>query len=187
MKRAILDYGIVAVVALTLALLVQAFVVKPYRIPSVSMERTLMVGDRVLVNRLVFHFRAVRHGDVIVFKWPRDRSVVFIKRVVGLPGDTISLSDARLYVNGVVQPEAYLPKLGGQRVETAPGPTVAGSTMSEPWSLNKPYKVPSGEYFVMGDNRTQSDDSRDWGPVPRGDVVGGAFFIYWPLGRLRIL
>jgi signal peptidase I len=187
MKRIIVDYGIAAVVALSLALLVQAFVLKPYRIPSPSMERTLMVGDRVLVNRLVFHFRSVRRGDVVVFKWPRDRSITFVKRVIGLPGDTVSLAAGRVYINGAAQNEPYLPTQGGQPVPTVPGPLVEGSTMSSAWALRSPYKVPTGQYFVMGDNRTRSDDSRDWGTVPAGNVIGGAFFIYWPLGRLRIL
>ena len=96
----LLDYGLVAVVAIALALAVQAYAVKPYRIPSESMASTLRPGDRVLVNRVVYRLRDPQRGDVLVFRFPKDRSVVFIKRVVGVPGDVLQVRDGRLYVNG---------------------------------------------------------------------------------------
>src|SRR5665647_2683881 len=96
----LIDYGIVAVVAIALALLVQAFLVKPYRIPSESMASTLRPGDRVLVNRVVYHLREPQRGDVMVFRYPEDRDVVFIKRIVGVPGDTLQVRVGRLWVNG---------------------------------------------------------------------------------------
>lgn len=150
------------------------------------MERTLLVGDRVLVNRLVYHLRPVHRGDVIVFVWPVDKHTVFIKRVIGLPGDVISLRGGRVLVNGVQQQEPYTSWSNGRQLPTEPAPVIDGSTMAQPWSLQAPYTVPAGEYYVMGDNRTGSDDSRIWGPVPKRDVIGRAFFIYWPLDRLRI-
>jgi signal peptidase I len=185
-RSAWLDYVIIAAVAILLALLVQAFLIKPYRIPSPSMERTLLVGDRVLVNRLVYHFRGVHRGDIVVFKWPVDTHVVFIKRVIGLPGDVLSLRAGHVFVNGVQQNERYLRTSSGQSSPTVPGAPLSGSTMSQPWTLQMPYTVPAGDYFVMGDNRGASDDSRIWGPVPKRDIIGRAFFIYWPLDRLRI-
>lgn len=188
MKRnAFVDYGIIAVVAIALALLIQGFVVKPYRIPSPSMNNTLLPGDRVLVNRLNYHFRDPHRGDIVVFTWPVNRKFVFIKRIVAVPGDTISLAGGRVLINGRATDEPYVRKVGGVPVRTEPAPATAGTTMSEPWSLQRPYKVPAGEYFVMGDNRTESDDSRDWGPVPAGDLIGEAFMIYWPVTRIRIL
>jgi signal peptidase I len=186
-RNAFVDYGIIAVVAIALALLIQGFVVKPYRIPSPSMNDTLLPGDRVLVNRLIFRFRDPQRGNIVVFTWPVNRKYVFIKRVIGVPGDTISLAAGHVLVNGRPISEPYVRRVNGAPVPTEPAPASPGTTMNEPWSLQRPYKVPAGDYFVMGDNRTLSDDSRDWGPVPAGDLIGQAFLIYWPIPRIRIL
>ncbi len=186
-RRTIIEYAVIAIVAIGLALVVQAFIVKPYRIPSPSMNDTLLPGDRVLVNRLVYHFRDVHRGDIIVFHYPVDTSYVFIKRVVGLPGDTLQVKDGLLYVNGAQLSEPYIRKVNGVPETTEPGQPMPGSTMLPAWSLKEPYTVPAGNYFVMGDNRTESDDSRTWGPVPAKDLIGRAFFIYWPVTRIRLL
>jgi signal peptidase I len=182
----LVEYGVILVVALAVAFLLQAFVVKPYRIPSPSMVPTLDPGDRVLVARFLYHFTSPAHGDIAVFRYPRDTHVVFIKRVIGLPGDTLSLRDGNVYVNGVRLNEPYVAKVNGRPSPTDPAPPIAGSTITEPWSLNQPYKVPPGTYFMMGDNRLDSDDSRVWGPVPARDLIGKAFFIYWPLRRIGL-
>jgi signal peptidase I len=176
----LLDYGLVAVVAIALALAVQAYAVKPYRIPSASMASTLRPGDRVLVNRVVYRLRDPQRGDVLVFRFPGDRSVVFIKRVVGVPGDVLRVKDGRLYVNGERVREPYVHRTGGSPDPTLAMPPLDGSTMPRPWSLTSPYTVPPDSYFVMGDNRTDSDDSRDWGVVPRDAVIGEGFWLYWP-------
>lgn len=138
-----------------MALLSQAFLVTPFRIPTPSMVDTLRPGDRVLVNRVMYHLRRLQRGDIVVFEYPRNRDVMFIKRVIGLPGDTLE--------------------------------TRAGTTMREPWSLADPYTVGKDEYFVVGDNRTRSDDSRVWGTVPAANIIGAGFLTYWPLGRLGTL
>lgn len=186
-RSALLDYAVIAVVAIALALVIQAFVVKPYRIPSPSMVDTLEIGDRVLVNRVVYHLRDVEHRDVIVFRYPQNRDVVFIKRVVGLPGDRLQAKDGKLWVNGEPQDEPYVHKTDGVTDPTEPMGAIAGTTMAHPWSLQDEYIVPEGSYFMMGDNRANSDDSRVWGPVPEDDLIGEAFFIYWPLTRLGTL
>jgi signal peptidase I len=186
-RNAFVDYGIIAVVAIALALVIQGFVVKPYRIPSPSMNDTLLPGDRVLVNRLMYHFRDPQRGDVVVFTWPVNRKYVFIKRIIGVPGDTISLTDGQVYVNGARIDEPYVRTVHGVPVPTEPAPATAGTTMSQPWSLQQPYKVPEGKYFMMGDNRIESDDSRDWGPVPADDLIGESFMIYWPLTRIGLV
>ena len=188
MKRSRLtEYGVVAVVAIALALLTQAYLVKPYRIPSESMASTLRPGDRVLVNRVVYRLREPHRGDVMVFRYPEDRDIVFIKRIVGVPGDTLQVRDGRLWVNGRLADEPYVHRTTGSLDPTAaPGP-VSGSTIREPWSLARPYIVPAGSYFVMGDNRTDSDDSRFWGTVPRADIIGEGFVVSWPLGRWAAL
>jgi signal peptidase I len=180
------EYGVILVVAIAVALLAQAFVVKPYRIPSPSMVPTLDPGDRVLVARFLYHFTTPARGDIVVFKYPLDTHIVFIKRVIGRPGDTLSLRDGHVYVNGVRQNEPYVAKVDGKPSPTNPAPSIANSTLSEPWSLNQPYTVPADTYFMMGDNRLDSDDSRVWGPVPARDLIGRAFLIYWPVTRIGL-
>jgi signal peptidase I len=185
--KRLLEYAAVIVAAVLVALAVQAWLVKPYRIPSESMLGTLRPGDRVLVNRAVYHLHQPRRGDVVVFRYPRDPAVVFIKRIVGVPGDVLEVRDGRLYVNGERPREPYVHRTSGRADPTVAQAAIAGSTLHDPWSLAEPYRVPAGEYFVMGDNRTDSDDSRDWGTVPRAAIVGEGLATYWPLSRLRAL
>jgi signal peptidase I len=188
-RRLIIEYAIIIVVAVGLALLVQAYAVKPYRIPSGSMENTLMVGDRVFVNRFIYHFRSVHRGDIVVFREPGsgpDAGTVLIKRVIGLPGDTITLKGDRVYINGRALSEPYVRLQQNPDGTYGPEPTRAFPD-GTPWALAGPYPVPAGNYFMMGDNRTDSGDSRQFGPLPRGDIIGQAFLIYWPLNRIRIL
>ena len=178
-RRWVFEYVIVAAVAVMMALAVQAYVVKPYRIPSLSMAATLVPRDRVLVNRVVYHLHEPRRGDIVVI----DSSVVgriLIKRVVALPGETIALADGHVYVNGRRLAEPYVKRVGGR-----PEATLPFTGTGRPWSLEHPYVVPLGHYFLMGDNRSVSDDSRDWGPAPAHELIGEAFCTYWPLTRAR--
>jgi signal peptidase I len=176
--RTVAEYAVLAVVAVAVALLIQAYLVKPYRIPSESMENTLLIGDRVLVDRVSWRFSSPKHGDIVVFHPPIIDGPVLIKRIVGLPGDKLSVSGGALYVNGQRQDESYVRRVDGRPVPTEP------FVNGRPWSLQQPYTVPAGDYFMMGDNRTNSGDSRDFGPVPRGQLVGHAFARYWPLARI---
>jgi signal peptidase I len=185
-KRA-LEYVAVIALAVLVALAIQSWLLKPYRIPTESMLDTLRPGDRVLVNRVTFRLRDPHRGDVIVFRYPEDPEIVFIKRVVGVPGDVLEVRSGRLYVNGEKAPEPYVHRTGGRLDPTVAQAAVAGSTMHDPWSLAEPFRVPAANYFVMGDNRTDSDDSRDWGTVPRSAIVGEGLATYWPLSRLRAL
>ena len=120
-----------------------------------------------------------------MFRYPGDTKVIFIKRVVGLPGDTLVARDGRLYIDGRRLAEPYLHRTGGAADATRAAAPLEGTTMHEPWSLSAPYRVPARSFFVMGDNRSDSDDSRDWGVVPEDDVIGEAFVLYWPIGRWR--
>jgi signal peptidase I len=176
-SRTILEYLVLAVVAITVALLIQAYLVKPYRIPSASMETTLMIGDRVLVDRISWRFGDPQRDQIAVFH-PPFAGPVLIKRIIGLPGDTLSVRDGKLYINGKQADEPYVRKINGVPVPTEP------FSNGMAWSLQQPYKVPAGSYFMMGDNRIDSGDSREFGPVPRGQFVGHAFARYWPIGRI---
>jgi signal peptidase I len=164
--RWVVEAVIIVAAAFVLALLIQQFIVKPYTIPSPSMEPTLGLGDRVLVDRLSYHFRSPKPGDIIVFHPPKTESKEpFIKRVVAVAGDTVSVHDGRLWVNGVVQDEPYIkeyPILGEFSEVTVDADCV----------------------WVMGDNRNDSSDSRVFGEVPQKNIVGVAFAIYWPPSHL---
>jgi signal peptidase I len=189
---------VVAGCALAVALLVQAFIVKPYRIPSGSMLPTLQIGQRILVNRLS---STPQIGDIIVFHPPKNfaagcadpaegqdqqggvapkpcgvaqrqaSSQTFVKRVVGLPGDRISIRSGHVIRNGVREPDSYIYGCNGVAVCNFPTAIT----------------VPAGDYYMMGDNRGASDDSRFWGPVPRAWIIGKAFLTYWPPSRIGTL
>jgi signal peptidase I len=186
---------LIVAVALGLALGIQAFLVKPYRIPSESMVPTLQIGQRVLVNRIGNNFGDPAIGDVTVFHPPAgaengkecgaprepdqpcprptaDKADVnFIKRIVAGPGDKITIEDGHVVRNGKRQSEPFnLPCGGGEGCD-----------------LSTPITIPKGYYFMMGDNRGASDDSRFWGPIPRDWIIGNAFATYWPPKRIGLL
>jgi signal peptidase I len=167
-----IEWLVVLAVAVAVAFGVRAYVVQSYLIPSASMEPTLMIGDRILVNKLSYHLHGVGRGDIVVFATPpkeaADTTIKdLVKRVIGLPGDVISSKGGRVYIDGTVLAEPWLP----------PG-TV---TMDLPRQT-----VPPNEFFVMGDNRSDSQDSRYFGPIPRSLIVGRAVLRFWPLSRLHI-
>ena len=176
-KSVFLEYMEVLLVALLLALIIRTFAVQAYRIPSGSMLETLQIGDQLLVNRLAYGFfvpfvdealvtwSAPERGDIIVFKYPLDPETDFIKRIVGVPGDKIAMENKVLYVNGVKVNEPYV-----QHIDSAVYPK--RDTFG-------PIEVPPGKYFVMGDNRDDSKDSRFWGFVDFNAIQGKAMIIYW--------
>ena len=192
----LVELVVIVAVALGLALGIQAFLVKPYRIPSESMVPTLEVGQRVLVNRLGHNLGSDPGvGDIVVFHPPagsesntcgeparqegqactkptKTRSNVnFIKRVVAGPGDTVAIQDGLVIRNGKRVTADYI------------RPCADGNGCDFP----TPFKVPADHWFMMGDNRGESDDSRFWGPVPRKWIIGGAFATYWPVDRIGLL
>jgi signal peptidase I len=194
----IIELVVIVAVALGLALAIQAFLIKPYRIPSESMVPTLSVGQRVLVSRIGNRFGDPEVGDVVVFHPPtgsetdtcgngdrregqacdrptRQRADVnFIKRVVAGPGDTISIRRGRVIRNGRPQKDSYTS-------DTCVNDTGRGCNL--PTAIT----IPADHWFMMGDNRGESDDSRFWGPVPRKWIIGGAFATYWPPKRIGLL
>ncbi|GAB4264089.1 signal peptidase I [Thermincola ferriacetica] len=155
-------------IAVILAFVIRVFLFQPFYIPSGSMEPTLQPGDRIIVNKFLYRFKEPARGDIIVFKYPRNPKRDFIKRVIGLPGETVEIRDSVLYINGKKVDQPYLPK--GLR-----------------YGSYGPVKVPEGSYFMMGDNRNNSEDSRVWGTLPRENIVGKAMLIYWPLARAGMI
>jgi signal peptidase I len=201
LPKSLIELAVTLAVAVALALLIQAFIVKPYRIPSGSMIPTLAIGQRVLVNRIGSDFSSPQIGDIVVFHPPKNyaegcadpdegenqsgelgnspcgvaqrqaSTQTFIKRVVGLPGDRISIRDGQVIRDGVAERDPYAVRCGDLDTCTFPG-TIT---------------VPRGDYYMMGDNRPDSEDSRFWGPVPTAWIIGRAFFTYWPPGRIGFL
>ncbi|HEY1465546.1 MAG TPA: signal peptidase I [Acidimicrobiales bacterium] len=172
-----IELVVIVVVVLGASFLVRTFVVQTFYIPSGSMIPTLQVGDRILVDKLSYHLHGVGRGDIVVFsKPPLEQQNIndLVKRVIGLPGDTISSVNGQVYINGKLLAEPWLQP----GVKTTPGPNPV------PFNLAKPYTIPAGEYYVMGDNRTDSEDSRWFGPIPRSLIVGRAFVRIWPLSHL---
>ncbi|WP_127477192.1 signal peptidase I [Sulfurivermis fontis] len=182
-------------------LLIRSFVVEPFRIPSGSMMPTLLVGDFILVNKFAYGLRlpvlntrilelgTPQRGDIIVFRYPEDPRVDYIKRVIGVPGDTVAYRNKVLYINGQIaqqQPEGTYVGTGSGAVMTGASvrrENLAGIShqilvLPEGFEHGFEYTVGQGQYFVMGDNRDNSRDSRFWGTVPEANLVGKAFFIW---------
>ncbi len=143
-----------------------AFVAQAFRVQGTSMEPLLLDGERIVVNKFIYRFQPIERGDVVVFWYPRDPSVSFIKRVVGLPGDLVEIRGGNLVVNGLPVREAYLPD-SFRDGDNYP-----------------PTEVRKGYYFVLGDHRRSSNDSRTWGEVPEKYIYGRAVFRFWPFNRV---
>ena len=176
-QKLLLEYLEALAVALVLAFVIRTFVVQAFKIPSGSMLDTLLIGDHLLVNKFLYGTRIPftdkvilpledpQHGDVIVFEFPEDTSKDFIKRIIGLPGDVLEMKDKVVYRNGEKLDEPYVK-------HTDPGLQARRDNFG-------PITVPPGKYFVMGDNRDESYDSRFWGFVDKDKIRGKAWVIYW--------
>ncbi|MGA2470227.1 MAG: signal peptidase I [Solirubrobacteraceae bacterium] len=195
----VVEFVVIVALALALAYAIQAVVVKPYRIPTQSMEPTLIPGQRVLVDRLGNDFFGPSIGDIVVFHPPvaaegpgngscgavqlvgaacsrpvdKEASVNYIKRVVAVGGDTIAIINGHVILNGKRQKEPFA--------------NFNGCATDPNCTYRTPIKVPAGYYYMMGDNRSDSEDSRFWGPVPRAWIIGEAFATYWPPDRIGFL
>ncbi len=172
-RRVVTEWLIIVLVAVVASLLVRTFVFQTFYIPSGSMTPTLLVGDRIIVDKLSVDFGTINIGDIVVFKAPpevklecSDAVTDLVKRVIGLPGDRLTSKGNTIYVNG--------------------------NALKENWPHSEPLvtqignvTVPAGQYFMMGDDHPHSCDSRTWGTVPRADIIGKAFMEFWPLSRFK--
>ncbi len=165
------EYLETAIIALVAAAFLRIFVVSAYRVSSGSMDDTLLEGDYIFVNKLAYQYGgSPKQGDIIVFKYPNNPEKEFIKRIVALPNQTVQIADKVLYVDEQVAQIPVYSKHVDKRI--IPGDLSFRDNFG-------PYKVPPGKYFVIGDNRDDSRDSRFWGPVPRENIKGKAVLIYW--------
>jgi signal peptidase I len=193
-KSTLREYFESIVIAVILALFIRTFVVQAFKIPTGSMEETLLIGDHLLVNKMVFGptltgaerallpIGTIKRRDVLVFKYPEEPERDFIKRVIGLPGETVELREKKVYINGTALDEPYVHFL------TAPS---RPSEFHEVTSFDVrerygPVTVPADHYFVMGDNRDNSQDSRYWGFLPRENIKGKSLIIYWSYQAERV-
>ena len=174
-RREIKEWGESILIAFILAMIIRTFVVQAFKIPSGSMRPTFLEGDRILVNKFIYRFKEPRTGDVIVFRYPEDLKKDFVKRLIAKGSETIEINEGNIYINNrlVNEPhtirEIYYYNRGdfgatGQKIKVAPD-----------------------SYYVLGDNSASSRDSRYWGFVPKKNLLGRAFMIYWPINRIRII
>lgn len=155
------------IIALILAFFVRSFVVESFVVDGRSMEPTLINHERLFVNKFIYRFQSPSRGDVVVFRYPRDPSRDFIKRIIGLPGETIEIRSGVVFIQGIALEESYITNL-------------------PPGSMTERI-VPEGHVFVLGDNRSNSEDSRFFGYLPQVNIKGKAFMVYWPTENLRMI
>ncbi|MFZ5596295.1 MAG: signal peptidase I [Bacillota bacterium] len=156
------------IIAVILALLIRTYIFQPFFIPSGSMEPNLRIDDHIIVNKIDYRIWAPQRGDIVVFKYPKDTSRDFVKRLIGLPGEKVEIKNSKVFINGNELKEDYLPR--GLKYDNYGPVTVAPDS-----------------YLMLGDNRDNSEDSRVWGLLPKNLIIGKAVMIYWPLNRLSIL
>lgn len=174
---------VIVVMAVVIAVVLRTFVIGTYLIPSGSMEPTLKINDRILVDKLSYHLHGIHRGDIVVFSKPPAENcggapvADLVKRVIGLPGETISLAYGEVHIDGKLLSEPWLP--ASVSPPTTPGPSNAS------YALHHPYKVPAHHVYVMGDNRTVSCDSRYWGPILESSIVGKVDLRFWPISRIH--
>ena len=188
-KSTVREYYEALLIAIIFVNFVRIFAFQAFKIPTGSMEDNLKVGDHIIVNKFIyganaspgveklFPLRPISRGDIVVFRYPENPETDYVKRVVGLPGDRITIESKKLLINGKPVEEPYVVHTDDQVI-----PDQRQGMLPEPWRSRDhygPFTVPPGQYFAMGDNRDHSYDSRYWGPVPRELIKGRAFMVYW--------
>jgi signal peptidase I len=156
-------------ISVVVSFFIITFLYQPVKVEGTSMAPQLHDQDRLFINKFAYNFEKIERDDVVVFYYPRDTQKSYIKRVIGLPGDSVRIVDGQVYVNGTAVEEPYVP-----------------AHYRDVRSMDE-FKVPQGEYFVMGDHRSISSDSRDFGPVARNLIYGKAAFVYWPREEMGVV
>lgn len=177
LKRAVaafFDFLQGIVVILSVMVMIYLFVMSPQEINGASMEPNFHNGEYILTNKILYKFKDPQRGDVVIFKSPKNKDIDYIKRVIGLPGDTVELRSNKFYINGQPLDEPYL----------SPDISIFGGSYLQE---NKGIVVPDGVYFVVGDNRPHSSDSREFGPIAKEDFIGTAFLRYWPFNKTGVI
>lgn len=169
-----LDIIEIAVIALAIFVIIYLFLFQPHQVRGNSMYPNFHDGEYLLTDKISYRFSQPKRGDVIIFKAPRNEEYEYIKRVVGLPGERIKISQGKIFVNDQAINEFYL----ASEYQTRGGAF---------WPENQTLVVGENKYFVLGDNRSHSSDSRDWGPVPQENIIGKAWFRYWPLKNMGLV
>lgn len=167
----VLALGRDLMISVVLAFVIILFLYPPVKVEGTSMMPVLEDQERIFINKFVYQFNisSIEHGDVVVFYYPHDQSKSYIKRVIGIPGDMVEVREGRVLVNGMQTDEPYVPAEYRDQMSYSP------------------VKVAEEQYYVMGDHRSSSNDSRSWGLVPRENIYGKAVFVYWPLQKLGVL
>jgi signal peptidase I len=170
--RTTLSWGRDLLLSLAIALVVILFLYQPVKVEGTSMMPSLVDQERIFINKFIYRFGlgSIERGDLVVFWFPGDQSKSYIKRVIGLPGDTIAIEEGVVFVNGQPLSEPYVP-----------------AEFRDRQSRLAPFKIPPDQYFVLGDHRSSSNDSRNWGPVHRRYIYGKAVFVYWPPEKMGLL
>lgn len=161
------------VVALALFVLVYLFAAQPHQVRGASMVPNFQNGEYILTDKITYRFREPKRGDVVIFRAPKNQELDYIKRIIGLPGERIRIEKGVLYVDDKRLDEPYLPQ----------GALYAGTFLQEGQNI----PIPESEYFVLGDNRNHSSDSREWGPIQKKDIIGRAFLRYWPINQIGLI
>lgn len=170
------NWGEPFLVAAVLALLIRTFLLGPYKIPTGSMRPTFLEGDRIFVDKVTYRFQEPERGDIVVFRYPLEKKKDYVKRLVGLPGETLAIREGKVYING-------------RALDDAPIGQLYYYNRSD-WQYGQSgvdIPIPESHYFVLGDNSAQSSDSRNWGFVSRRNVIGKAFCIWWPPKRIKLV
>lgn len=173
-KSIIREYAESLVIAFILAMIIRAFIIQAFKIPTGSMNPTLLEGDRILVSKFIYRFRQPQRGEVIVFKYPEDQHIAFIKRLIGLGGETIEIKNGRIFIN---DNKIIDPRIGANFYYNR----------GKYGDVGQEIKIPEDAMYALGDNSANSRDSRFWGFVPTKNLIGKAILIYWPLHRMRLI
>lgn len=162
------------VIALAMFVIMYLFLFQPHQVRGNSMYPNFHDGEYLLTDKISYRLGSPKKGEVIIFRAPRNEEYDYIKRIIGLPGDVISVKNGKVYINNSLLVESYLPE---------DYQTFGGNFAGE----NQVVIIPENQYFAMGDNRSHSSDSRDWGPVPKENIIGKAWLRYWPVNRLGLI